>query len=413
MSIESAAKDMASRLTAQEQVEILCHHDADGIAAGAIMSLALYRARIPFRLRVTSRVQSKDLPKGKNNLLCDLGSGLADLPEDTMVIDHHLPLFDGPWHVNPRLNGIDGDRELSGAGAAYLVANAIGDNRDLAGLVLTGVIGDGQELAGKNQEIYLEGIGNGIIAKNRGIRLAGRDLPEKLAFAINPYLPGISGCDTDIATLIRTCTNDGEKPSLDLLLSMLILNAAEFSRPDALQNLYGDIYQLEREIVPDAHTMTMLIDACGKEGEGSIAAAICLRSSGDLSAAFDIATSHRRRLISELQKTLTTKQEGQPAGIYEISDKRLASDVADTISGSMEQTDNPVIVFARQDDGTCHLSIRATPRQDQGDLNLGTLVHALAEECGGFGGGHTTRAGAMVTSEHLNRFISELTKGYA
>ncbi|PKL59908.1 MAG: phosphoesterase, partial [Methanomicrobiales archaeon HGW-Methanomicrobiales-4] len=56
MSIETAAKDMASRITGHEQVEILCHHDADGIAAGSIMSLALYRAHIPFRLRVTSRV---------------------------------------------------------------------------------------------------------------------------------------------------------------------------------------------------------------------------------------------------------------------------------------------------------------------------------------------------------------------
>ena len=405
---------MASRIIAQEQVEILCHHDADGIAAGAIMSLALYRAHIPFRLRVTPRVQVKDLKKGGNNLLCDLGSGLPDLPEDTMIIDHHLPLFEGPYHVNPRLSGIDGDRELSGAGAAYLVANAIGDNRDLAGLVLTGIIGDGQELTGKNQEIYLEGMGNGIITKKRGIRLPGRDLPEKLNLAANPYLPGISGCEEEITSLIKACTTDEEKPATDLLLSMLVLGAAEFSRPDALLNLYGDIYQLEREVIPDAHTMTMLIDACGKEGEGSIASAICLRSSGDLNKAFEIAVSHRRKLISELQRTLTTPPGEGPTGVYEIHDKRLASDVADTISGCMEKTDSTIIVVARQDDGTCHLSIRAPlSRPEQADQDLGTLVHTLAEECGGFGGGHTTRAGATIACDHLSRFIAGITRGYA
>ena len=167
MSIESAAKDLATELVRHEQVEIICHHDADGIAAGAIMSIALYRARIPFRLRTVSRLQAETLPSGRETLLCDLGSGIADLPEETMVIDHHLPVFSGPNHVNPRLSGIDGDTSLSGAGAAYLVANAIGDNRDLAGLVLTGIIGDGQQLIGKNHEIFLEGIGNGADTEGR------------------------------------------------------------------------------------------------------------------------------------------------------------------------------------------------------------------------------------------------------
>jgi len=61
--------------------------------------------------------------------------------------------------VNPRLDGIDAERELSAAGAAYLVANELGDNRDLAGLVMLGIIGDGQDLAGKNLEIFNEAMG--------------------------------------------------------------------------------------------------------------------------------------------------------------------------------------------------------------------------------------------------------------
>jgi single-stranded DNA-specific DHH superfamily exonuclease len=412
MSIESAAKDMASRILGHEQVEILCHHDADGIAAGAIMSLALYRAHIPFRLRITPRIQSENLPKGGNNLLCDLGSGLSDLPEDTMVIDHHLPLFEGPYHVNPRLAGIDGERELSGAGTAFLVANAMGDNRDLAGLVLTGVIGDGQHLSGKNQEIYLEGIGNGIITKKRGLRLAGRNLPEKLALTTNPYLPEISGNTEEIADIIRKCSPDNNEPAYDLLISTLVLRAAEFCRHDALLNLYGDIYQLEREVIEDAHSMTMLIDACGKEGKGSLAAAICLRSSGNLNEAWEIASNHRIRLIDELKNALASPQETD--GVYEISDKRLASDVADTISGCLDIKQTPVIVLARQEDGNCHLSIRIPELSShKNGEELGILVRTLAEKCGGFGGGHTTRAGATIACEHLKQFINGISKGYA
>ncbi len=405
MSIDTAAKDLASQITRQDQVEIRCHHDADGIAAGAIMSIALYRAHVPFRLRVVPRIQSQDIPKGGKTLLCDLGSGIADLPEETMVIDHHIPLFEGPYHVNPRLSGIDGDTELSGAGAAYLVANAIGDNRDLAGLVLTGIIGDGQSLTGKNQEIYLEGMGNGIISKKRGIRLAGRDLTEKLTLATNPYLPGTSGNEAETTALIAKCT-DGTDLSTDILLSLLVLDGAERSGPEALLNLYGDVYQLEREIVPDAHTLTMLIDACGKEAQGSIAAAVCLRTSSELPAAWDIARDHRLRLIDELKRTLNgVKEAGQ---VHEISDKRLASDVADTIISM--NGDQTVIVVANQDDGTSHLSIRVPNRQG---TDLGTLVHTLAIDCGGYGGGHTSRAGATIASEQLSRFITGIHEVYA
>jgi len=405
MSIDTAAKDLASHITRQDQVEIRCHHDADGIAAGAIMSIALYRAHVPFRLRVTPRIQSQDIPKGGNTLLCDLGSGIPDLPEETMVIDHHIPLFEGPYHVNPRLSGIDGDTELSGAGAAYLVANAIGDNRDLAGLVLTGIIGDGQHLAGKNQEIYLEGMGNGIISKKRGIRLAGRDLTEQLTLATNPYLPGISGSEAETTALINRCT-EGSELSTDILFSLLILDAAERSRPEALLNLYGDVYQLEREVLPDAFSLSMLIDACGKEDQGSIASAVCLRTSSELSGAWDIARTHRLRLIDELKNTLTGNKE--PGQVYEIHDKRLASDVADTIN--LMDGDMAVIVVAHQDDGFSHLSIRVPKHQG---TDLGMLVHTLAADCGGHGGGHTSRAGATIASEHLSRFIAGIHEVYA
>jgi single-stranded DNA-specific DHH superfamily exonuclease len=411
MSIETAAKDLASELVRHEQVEILCHHDADGIAAGAIMSIALYRARVPFRLRVIPRLNTDNLPKGRDLLLCDLGSGLDDLPEETMVIDHHLPLFEGPFHVNPRLADIDGDRELSAAGTAFLVANAIGDNRDLAGLVLTGIIGDGQELTGRNQEIFHEGIANGIIGKNRGIRLPGRDITEQLTLAASPYLPGISGKETEAADLISRCTAGEEKPALDLLLSSLVLGAAGFNRHEALLDLYGDRYQLEREVIEDAHTMSMVIDACGKEGEGSIAAAICLRSSQELDSAWDIARSHRMKLIHELETALD--RQGSE-GVFEISDRRLTSDIADTISRCMDRKEGPVIVVARQDDGNCHLSVRLTGDPASGrKTDLGTVVHTLAAECGGHGGGHTFRAGAMVSCDHLTRFITGIQGEYA
>jgi single-stranded-DNA-specific exonuclease len=163
MSLETAAGTVADQIKRQEFVEVYAHHDADGIAAASILCHAMLRSGVRFRLRVRLEITLSELSGDATYLLCDLGAGMENLPRDVIIVDHHLPLSEGEFHVNPRLAGIDGDRELSAAGTAYYVAQKMGDNRDLAGLVIPGIIGDGQQMAGKNLEIFNEGIANGII----------------------------------------------------------------------------------------------------------------------------------------------------------------------------------------------------------------------------------------------------------
>ena len=198
-----------------------------------------------------------------------------------MVVDHHIPGFSGNYHVNPRLFGIDGDHELSASGTAYLVANELGDNRDLAGLAVTGFVGDGQELAGKNLEIFNEAVAERIITPGRGLHLPGRDAPERLYMSINPYLPGISGNQPVVESILDKCTGEEELDN-SLLLSLLVLETSQKSGANAAYRLYGDTYGLEREVLPDAHTLAAVLDACGKAGKGGLAASICMRSSAGL-----------------------------------------------------------------------------------------------------------------------------------
>ena len=122
MSLETAAGIVADRIKRQEFVEVYTHHDADGIAAASILCHTMLRAGIRFRLRVREEITLSDLGGGAAYLLCDLGAAMEDLPHDVMVVDHHIPRSEGEFHVNPRLCGIDGDRELSAAGTAYYVA---------------------------------------------------------------------------------------------------------------------------------------------------------------------------------------------------------------------------------------------------------------------------------------------------
>jgi len=86
----------------------------------------------------------------------------------------------------------------------------MGDNRDLCGLAMIGMIGDRQELTGMNHEIVSEGIANGFIFPHRELRFVGRDLTEQLYTALNPYLEGISGKQDVVDSIVETCTSGAD-----------------------------------------------------------------------------------------------------------------------------------------------------------------------------------------------------------
>jgi hypothetical protein len=403
MPLESIAETVAEQIRRQEFVEVYAHHDADGIAAGSILCHAMGRAGIRFRLRIRQEVTAANLNGDVAHLLCDLGAGMTDIPANTIVVDHHLPKFEGEFHANPRLAAIDGDRELSAAGMAYIVAKKMGDNRDLAGLVIPGIIGDGQEIAGKNLEIFNDGITDGIIVPDRGITLPGRDLAERWYMATSPYLDGISGAEQLIADLIDKAHDQakGENVSrLDTLLSRVILEAAPNTTRASLEMIYGDTYHLQREVIEDAHALAAVIDACGKTGHGDLGATLCLRSSHYLDQAWEIARQHRMNVIDAI-KGLPVP-EGQ-VSVYEVHDVTLASDVADILARDRECI-RPVLVYANAGD-SCKISARCHAGVT---TELGPLVNKLAAACGGNGGGHIRRAGATIPCDKVGMF----TKGW-
>jgi single-stranded DNA-specific DHH superfamily exonuclease len=399
MSLDAAAETVAGQIRRQQYVRVFAHHDADGIAAGAIICHAMLRAGIRFQLRICAEISVADIGSDGAKILCDLGAGIEDLPADTIVIDHHPPRFHGEFHVNPRLADIDGDRELSAAGTAYLVAQKMGDNRDLAGLVMPGIIGDGQEITGPNLGIFNDAVGNGIVVPARGLTLPGRDMTERWYLATSPFLSGISGDEAAVEALIGQAKGENGI-RLDTLLSLVVLSAAPQTSVGSLQAVYGDTFHLEREVIEDAHALAAVIDACGKTGHGDIGAALCLRSSHDLLQAWEIARQHRMKIIAAV--SAAQPKEGAGA-IYEVQDVTLASDVADVLARDKEHA-VPVLVYAQAGD-SCRISARVTGKMDR---DLGIVMHDLAVACGGTGGGHIHRAGATIPCAQVPAF----TKGW-
>ncbi len=402
MSLEDAAGSIAEQLLAEEYVEVFAHHDADGIAAAAILCEAMLRAGRRFRLRIRAEIAPSDIPQGAPALLCDLGSARDDLPDGVMVVDHHVPHFEGKLHLNPLLEGIDGDRELSSAGAAYLVADHMGDNRDLIGLVLLGILGDGQELAGKNRELVNEGIATASITPSRGLTLPGRDPLEQLVHASDPYLDGISGEPDRVAALIARCSEDD---GIDCLLSLLLLAISPRGSLRAMQSVYGSVYELGREAVPDAHALCALVDACGKCGKSGLAASLCLRSDVGLKEAWTETLQYRSRVIEAVK---AARRLEVPGAVYAVDDPLVASSVADALARDLEQSS--VVVVLAETEEQIRLSARTPPGVS---LDLEERVRDLARELGGYGGGHRSRAGATVPARQKEACLQRLGEVFA
>ncbi|WOF15635.1 DHH family phosphoesterase [Methanoplanus sp. FWC-SCC4] len=399
MSIEAAAGHIAEKLSETEFVRVYGHHDADGIASATIMCHALHRLGKKFHLTIKNRISSDDIKNDEPTLLCDLGASLEELPDDTVVIDHHVPYFNGEYHINPRLHNIDGEKELSSSGLAYLVANHMGDNRDLCGLAILGMIGDKQTISGKNQEIVTEGIGNQIIVPKRGLTLAGRDTREKLYTATDPYLPGISGNLDSVDEILLKYSDDDDYRYEDLN-SMIILKIAEKTNETAMQSLWGNTYELERGVIHDAHSLAAVVESCGLSNRGGLGVTLCLRNTENVKEAWEIAIKHRLNVISEINSAKTIEEE---LPVFEISKPSVSSCVADTISNN-GLYNTPVFTIARNDDNYS-VSARCPPGVE---FDLSEFMKNLAEKTGGSGGGHFSRAGGIFGEDGLSIFKNEV-----
>ena len=395
MSLEEAAAKIAAYLRSKDYVEVYSHHDADGIAAAAILTVALRRADIAFRLRFLPHLKKDDIERPEMSVLCDLGASVPDFPDSIVIIDHHVPYAAVPFHINPRLEGIDGETELSAAGCAYLVANALGDNRDLAGLVMVGIIGDSQKLSGMNQKIIGDAVGNNLITVGRGVLLPGRTTKEQIESAVLPYLGNLSGDGETAEKIASLCMNTASDEAYTAMLLSEIIVRSDASYHD-LMSMYGESWKLLREAVQDAYAMTAVIDACGKSGRPDLGYAVAAGDMAQADTAWETALAFRRNIIAS-----AAAAEAVAPNVWMTDSVVTASDVADMFARSKQE---PVVVLAR---GDTYLKVSARAPADS-TVDFEQLMKTSAEKFGGAGGGHKTRAGGELPLACESEFIASL-----
>ncbi|MFB6158014.1 MAG: DHHA1 domain-containing protein [Haloferacaceae archaeon] len=464
MAVESAspvpalgeqARACAERLRAADSALLASHIDADGLTSAAVAATALERAGVPFET-----VFSKQLDEGEvariaatdhdTVLFTDFGSGQLDVIAEyeaagaftPVIADHHQPAdATTEYHLNPLLEGIDGASELSGAGAAYVLARALepegGDNRDLAGLAVVGAVGDMQDgedgLHGANERVVEEGVAAGVLETDRDLSLYGRQtrpLPKLLEYASEARIPGITGDEAgaveflaDLDVDLRDA--DGEwRRWVDLttderrtVVSALVRRAVASGVPSRrVDDLVGTTYTLVDEEpgteLRDVSEFSTLLNATARYERADVGLAVCLGDRGEaLDRARRLLRNHRRNLSEGLDLVTSEGVERTDHLQWFDAGTRIRETIVGIVAGMAlgadgVDRDRPIVAFAAKGEGKLKVSSRGSGTLVRRGLDLSAVMREASREVGGDGGGHDVAAGATIPADERDAFLA-------
>ncbi|GAA0649301.1 single-stranded-DNA-specific exonuclease RecJ [Salarchaeum japonicum] len=448
--LEARARRCADALRDADAVLLASHIDADGLTSAGVASQALSRAGIDHETRFENQLGPEEIAdiaatEYDTVLFTDFGSGqldeIVEYDFTPVVADHHqLADVDIEHHLNPLLEGVDGGSELSGAGAAYVLARALGgpENRDLAALAVVGAVGDmqteGGELVGANTVVAKEGVEAGVLDTARGLAVYGvqtRPLPKLLAYASDVHIPGITndrqGAVRFLAGLDIDLKQGGEWPTWaeltveekQTVASALIRRAIRNGvSTDDVEDLVGTTYTLtEEELgteVRDASEFSTLLNATARYERADVGLAVCLGDrDGALAEARDLLAEHRRNLSAGVrwveEHGVTQEEHVQwfDAG-DEIRDTIVGIVAGMAMSADGVRYDKPIVALARKNETELKASARGTGRLVDDGLDLSVVMGEAARAVGGDGGGHTVAAGATIPDDAVEAFVTEV-----
>jgi single-stranded-DNA-specific exonuclease len=449
----------AIEIKKRDKIVIIHHYDADGLTSGAIAIKALEREGKKVNHLCLKQVYKENVDEikslGENFLFVDFGSGqleylIDDLGEDHLfILDHHQPSkINGvipklKWHVNPLLYGIDGGKEISGAGVTFFFAKALNEkNIDLVNLALVGAVGDMQDFSGKliglNRKLIKIGEEEEIFSVKIDLRLYGRisrPLLSYLMFSSNPILPELTANKDNCAAFLKHAQiplkdpfteewlsyedlNEEKKQALSsaLITHLAMHNVSEWK----IKELIGEIYTLENENskspLRDAKEFATACNSAGRHARPEIALGVCLGNrdkEGDYGQLLLLIDEHKRELRKGIEFVIANGVLEKKSYYYfdakDIIQDSLVGIIAGMLYGSVIDENKPIIALARNEDDSIKISGRGTSALIRRGLNLGLAFKEIGKRIEGCaGGGHSIAAGCKVPSEKIDEFLELL-----
>lgn len=449
---------LRSTVEGGNEVAIITHLDADGITSGSIMAMALRRMGARFSLRTVSDLNSSVVEKMKADgrdfyVITDLGGGWAShlrkaLGDKWVIIDHHeiteeeILTDDGGQILNPWKFGIDGGREVSAGGMAYMVASALDfKNRDLSAIAVVSAVADRQDQGDKksffglNAEILKTAQSLGLVSVDLDIILTGREtrpVHEALAYTLFHYIDGLTWNTEACYLLLKNAgiklKDDGsrwralaefsqeEKSTIVEAVAKFVDSSDKRVSDILLDDLIGYVYTLSREDkrsqLRDAREFSTMLNACGRIGKAGVGIAMCL---GDrnmaLSGGEEIMDMYKMTLRNNISTIFSEKwrlaDDGKTTFVNGdgILEEGMLGAVSTLLSGSPSLRGRLLFVRTLAKEGSYKFSSRKC-LDCKSQANLGVIMRQCSNALNGTGGGHSAAAGCSIPSSALDDFIA-------
>jgi single-stranded-DNA-specific exonuclease len=443
----------------EKEIIIISHLDADGIASASIISSALARVGAKCTVRTVSDITQNILEQMRSEnhdfyIITDLGAGMANqfhraLDNRWVVIDHHqIPeeetsRDDNNQILNAWKYGIDGGKEISAGGMAYMLATTLDrKNKDLSPIAIVSALADRQDqgdkksLFGLNSEIVKTAESLKLISINLDLLFTGREtrpIHETLAYTAFPYIEGLTWNAEACHALIKNAgikmkkngrsrvlseISQDEKSIILDAIAKFVVNSSKNEEVNVIDNLIGYTYTLvnedQRSQLRDAREFSTMLNACGRIRKAGIGIGICM---GDRNALLEegekIVTKYRTTLRNSISSIFAEKWRMIDNGksVFINGEGLLAEDmlgaVSSLLSGSPSLGSRLVFVRTLTKDGSYKFSARKSLGSTS-TSNLGLIMTYCSELVGGSGGGHSPAAGCRIPPTRLEEFLSAI-----
>ena len=434
----------------KEVMRLISHLDADGISAASIMIKLLNTDNRKYSVSIVPQLNRAVIAQFASEsyncfIFTDIGSGLLSEIKELLggkkvfILDHHTvdksADFKDIIFVNPHLFGIDGGKEISGAGVVFKFACAVDKAMEEMGHVaIIGALGDLQDQGGflrLNKEILDVAVAKNKIKVTKGLRIFGiqtKPLHKALEYCTDPFIPGVSGSESGAIQFLSQIGIDPKNGSgwkkiaqLDeedmkkLITGIIMKRLAEPKPDDVLGNIYILPHEQEESPTRDAKEFATLLNACGRLGRASYGIGACLGDKKIKQQAIRSLADYKKEIVNALNWYHENKFTddvfwGSGFVIINAKDKVMSTMIgtlASILSKSNVMANNLFILsMAQAIDGNTKISLRTTNNID-GRLDLRNIIGEIISGIGNSeAGGHQNAAGAVIPTDKENYFIT-------
>lgn len=417
--IQKKLEILAERLLSQDFIKIITHYDCDGIAAAGILAKALLRTDRSFHVTFLTSPDTNSILEiveedpGDLCVIMDMGSTaiseLNNYEDRVIIIDHHIPEIseDKDFLLNPHIFGIDGTKHACTSTLSFLLSINMGENADLGAFFICGALADKQDLFGGLNRTALELTPN--VKVTNSLALDSEKVIDSLYYLTEPYVEDLSGNLDKIKDFLRYLKIDENK------------SIAELSRKDMEKIATSVIFRLLRRGIPPKYAQKIIrksflvgeknlnllsdyLDYTGKSERMGLALLYILKNDEEfLEEMKEIYRLYKDSLLKELENVRNYSKKIGNIVYYGVSDRKMTSTVATIASRYIYP--NHTFVAAHDDGKFTKLSIRKLDEKTK----LGEIIRDLSKKYGGYGGGHSSSAGAHIPSSNLESFLNDLS----